>query len=77
MNQQPPFSPGGSGQFGAFSELTVPEAGRAAVLGAFANRLGAVDAWPGFSVRRTTPGPTRVTLTGTCDRDRAGSPATK
>ncbi len=32
----------------AFSELTVPEAGRAAVLAAFTSRLGAVDAWPGF-----------------------------
>ena len=36
------------GQFVAFSELTVPVAGRAAVEAAFGRRLGAVDAWPGF-----------------------------
>ena len=48
MNHEPPRDPTGSGQFVAFSELTVPEAGRAAVLAAFTSRLGAVDAWPGF-----------------------------
>lgn len=34
--------------FVAVSDLTVPEAGRAALLAAFGRRLGAVDAWPGF-----------------------------
>ena len=34
--------------FVAVSNLTVPEAGRAALLTAFGQRLGAVDAWPGF-----------------------------
>ena len=35
-------------QFVAVSELTVPEAGREALDAAFADRLGAVDGWPGF-----------------------------
>jgi heme-degrading monooxygenase HmoA len=34
--------------FVAVSDLTVPEAGRAAVVAAFGHRLGAVDTWPGF-----------------------------
>jgi heme oxygenase (mycobilin-producing) len=34
--------------FVAVSELSVPEAGRAAVEAAFADRLGVVDSWPGF-----------------------------
>ncbi len=34
--------------FVAFSEIGVPEAGRAALEAAFADRLGAVDRWPGF-----------------------------
>lgn len=34
--------------FVAFSDLTVPAAGRAAVVAAFGRRLGAVDSWPGF-----------------------------
>ncbi|MEP7035839.1 MAG: antibiotic biosynthesis monooxygenase [Dermatophilaceae bacterium] len=48
MNHEPPVGPAGSGEFVAFSELTVPEAGRAAVIAAFSSRLGAVDTWPGF-----------------------------
>jgi heme-degrading monooxygenase HmoA len=36
------------GQFVAVSELNVPAGGREAVDRAFADRLGAVDAWPGF-----------------------------
>jgi heme-degrading monooxygenase HmoA len=35
-------------QFVAVSELTVPEAGSDSLAAAFATRLGAVDAWPGF-----------------------------
>lgn len=38
----------GIGQFAAVSELAVPESGREALEDAFAARLGAVDAWPGF-----------------------------
>ncbi len=34
--------------FVAVSDLTVPVAGRAALVAAFGHRLGAVDAWPGF-----------------------------
>jgi len=34
--------------FVAVSHLTVPEDGRAAVVAAFGDRLGAVDSWPGF-----------------------------
>lgn len=37
-----------TGLFVAVSELSVPEAGRAAVEAAFAARLGAVDGWSGF-----------------------------
>lgn len=37
-----------SAPFVAVSELGVPEAGRAALQSAFANRLRAVDRWPGF-----------------------------
>ncbi len=47
MTPNPSVDPG-TRQFVAFSELTVPEAGRAAVDDAFAHRLGAVDGWPGF-----------------------------
>ncbi|MCU1496403.1 MAG: antibiotic biosynthesis monooxygenase [Acidimicrobiales bacterium] len=36
------------GAFVAVSNITVPEAGRAALLDAFGQRLGAVDSWPGF-----------------------------
>lgn len=36
------------GQFVAVSELSVPAEGREAAEAAFADRLGAVDAWPGF-----------------------------
>ena len=34
--------------FVAFSDITVPEAGRSAVVDAFEHRLGAVERWPGF-----------------------------
>jgi heme-degrading monooxygenase HmoA len=34
--------------FVAFSELTVPVGGRDDLEAAFADRLGAVDRWPGF-----------------------------
>ena len=34
--------------FVAVSDLAVPEAGRAAVIAAFGDRLGAVERWPGF-----------------------------
>ena len=34
--------------FVAVSELSVPPEGRAALEDAFAHRLGAVEAWPGF-----------------------------
>lgn len=34
--------------FVAVSDLTVPPAGRDALVAAFGRRLGAVDAWPGF-----------------------------
>lgn len=34
--------------FVALSNITVPEAGRAAVVEAFGHRLGAVERWPGF-----------------------------
>lgn len=37
-----------TGQFVAVSELVVPDAGREAVEASFDQRLGAVDAWPGF-----------------------------
>lgn len=37
-----------TGQFVAVSELVVPDEGREAVEAAFAQRMGAVDAWPGF-----------------------------
>ena len=40
--------PGERGQFVAFSEITVPLAGRQALDDAFRARLGAVDQWPGF-----------------------------
>ena len=50
-----PVTPPGAGPshlsvdaFVAVSNLTVPEAGRAALLDAFGERLGAVDTWPGF-----------------------------
>jgi len=43
-----PSSPIPTAPFVAVSDLTVPEAGREAVLAAFGHRLGAVDAWPGF-----------------------------
>ena len=36
------------GAFVVVSELIVPDGGRAATDTAFATRLGAVDAWPGF-----------------------------
>lgn len=36
------------GVFVAFSELSVPPEGRAALQRAFQDRLGAVDQWPGF-----------------------------
>lgn len=36
------------GTFVALSEIEIPEAGRAAMDTAFADRLGAVDRWPGF-----------------------------
>ena len=32
----------------AVSDLTVPEAGQAAVIAGFGDRLGAVERWPGF-----------------------------
>ena len=44
----PPASEPAPSQFVAVSELTVPEAGREALDAAFADRLGAVDRWPGF-----------------------------
>ena len=34
--------------FVAVSDLIVPEAGRAAVIAGFGDRLGAVERWPGF-----------------------------
>ena len=34
--------------FVAVSDLAVPEAGRAAVIAGFGDRLGAVERWPGF-----------------------------
>ena len=37
-----------SGAFVAFSELSVPPEGRVALERAFADRMGAVDRWPGF-----------------------------
>ncbi len=37
-----------STSFVAVSDLSVPEAGRAALIAAFGQRLGAVDSWPGF-----------------------------
>ena len=36
------------GGFVAVSEISVPASGRAALDAAFADRLGAVDGWPGF-----------------------------
>lgn len=36
------------GGFVAVSEIGVPASGRAALDAAFADRLGAVDSWPGF-----------------------------
>lgn len=36
------------GAFVALSEISVPASGRAALDAAFADRLGAVDHWPGF-----------------------------
>ncbi len=36
------------GGFVAVSEFTVPGPGRALLLDAFADRMGAVDGWPGF-----------------------------
>ncbi len=48
----PPRPPAAAGttrrQFVAVSELTVPQEGREAVFAGFADRLGAVDGWPGF-----------------------------
>jgi heme-degrading monooxygenase HmoA len=44
----PPASEPTPSQFVAVSELTVPEAGREGLDAAFADRLGAVDRWPGF-----------------------------
>lgn len=35
-------------EFVAVSEISVPEAGRERLEAAFADRLGAVDSWPGF-----------------------------
>jgi len=40
--------PADAGPFVAVSVLSVPEAGRAALVAAFTQRLGAVDDWPGF-----------------------------
>lgn len=36
------------GGFVALSEIGVPEEGRSVLLSAFADRMGAVDGWPGF-----------------------------
>ena len=48
MPTNPPAPPLATDTFVAFSELTVPEPGRGALEAAFADRLGAVDRWPGF-----------------------------
>ena len=48
MTQPMSSSVAGPAPFVAVSDLSVPEAGRAAVVAAFGRRLGAVDAWPGF-----------------------------
>lgn len=56
---------GERGQFVAFSEITVPVAGRQALDDAFRNRLGAVDQWPGFcglQVWAAPDDPTRVVM---------------
>lgn len=38
-----------AGGYVAISHISVPEAGATALEAAFADRLGAVDAWPGFA----------------------------
>jgi heme-degrading monooxygenase HmoA len=48
--------------FVAVSDITVPEAGREAVVAAFGRRLGAVDSWPGFQGLQVWADPTDPTL---------------
>jgi|GEM_PF-1426902 len=45
---KPPQVSATAQSFVAVSDLSVPEAGRAAVIAGFGDRLGAVDSWPGF-----------------------------
>lgn len=45
---EPDTTASGEGGFVTVSEIGVPSAGRAALDAAFADRLGAVDGWPGF-----------------------------
>jgi len=47
--------------FVAVSDLSVPEAGRAALVAAFRERLGSVDAWPGFQQLQVWANPTDPT----------------
>jgi heme-degrading monooxygenase HmoA len=47
--------------FVAVSDLTVPEAGRTAVVAAFRHRLGVVENWPGFQGLQVWGDPTDPT----------------
>jgi heme oxygenase (mycobilin-producing) len=60
--------------FVAVSDLTVPEAGRTAVVAAFGHRLGAVDTWPGFQCLQVwaDPGdPTALVMVSWWDTEEA------
>jgi len=52
MNQSAPRAATVADPLVAVSDITVPESGRGALIAAFAQRLRAVEAWPGFQSPR-------------------------
>jgi heme-degrading monooxygenase HmoA len=61
MTRSTVSEPVGMAPFVVVSHLSVPEPGRAALVTAFTQRLGAVDGWPGFQQLQVWADPTDPT----------------